>query len=103
MESKAYHSNVQLPHTELHPEIKAEILAQPLYRQNEIKRFIPASDSAFEQGRIGRGALAGLKFSRVGRMVFYKAGDLIEYLERLPSIVNVASGDVGATLGTGTN
>jgi len=37
----------------LTPELREEILSQPLYRQSDMKKFIPAADSTFEQGRLG--------------------------------------------------
>lgn len=74
-------------------ELKNNILKKPLYRQPELKEFFPVSDSCFEQGRCGRGALAGLKFSRLGRMVVYSADDLIDFLESLQSFSHTTQAD----------
>lgn len=77
--------HIQLVKSELPSELKSAILSQPIYRQEEVKKWIPVSDSAFKHGRLGQGVLSGLKFSRLGRMVIYKASDLVEYLEQIPS------------------
>lgn len=74
-------------------DLKRNILSQPLYRQKDLRRLIPASPSAFEHGRLGQGALAGLKFTRLGRMIVYKASDVVEFLESLPSFENTTAAD----------
>ncbi len=74
-------------------ELRSNILRKPLYRQSELKQFIPAADSSFEQGRCGRGALAGLRFTRIGRMVVYHASDLISFIESLPSYCHTTEAD----------
>jgi hypothetical protein len=65
--------------------LRDRILSQPLYRQRDVKRFLGnPSDSALEQGRQGRGLFAGLSFTKIGRAVFYPAGEVVRFLEDLP-------------------
>ena len=79
--------------TPLPEELRQKILTKPLYRQPELKQFIPAADSTFEQGRCGRGALAGLHFSRLGRIVVYSAADILDFLEAMPSYKHTTAAD----------
>ena len=74
-------------------EIRRKILANPLYRQPEAQKIIPASNSCFEQGRCGKGPLAGLKFKKLGSIVVYAAADIIEFLESMPSFINTTQAD----------
>ncbi|QSV46171.1 hypothetical protein [Geobacter benzoatilyticus] len=74
-------------------ELREEILKQPLYRQTDMKRFIPAADSTFEQGRLGMGPLSGLCFTKVGRSVYYPAAAVIDFLESLPQFANTTQSE----------
>lgn len=74
-------------------ETRSYILSQPLYRQPDIKRLLAVKDSTLEQGRCGRGPLAGLRFSRLGRAIVYPASAVIEFLENMPTFENTTEAD----------
>ncbi len=87
---------MKLKKTELPPELKSNILSKPFYRQPAvIELFDGASESSIEQGRLGRGQFAGLKFARVGRTILYPAQAIIDFIESLPLYANTTEADYG--------
>lgn len=49
-----------------------------LFKQSEIKKIIPLSDGWFERNRVYGG---GIKFIKIGRSVFYRKSDVMDFLK----------------------